>query len=101
MTLDVLSRRHIREDGLHSHGKESNDLQAREYGQVQDLNEVQTEYVDTAERRRAEAEALVDARGSVVAAARELGVRDRTVRRRLKGGPPTIPTGSGATPLGQ
>jgi DNA polymerase type B, organellar and viral len=86
-TIGLLSRRYIRMDGLaHYHGKESRDLEAREYGQVADLDEVQTEYVDEAERRRANALALVGRLG-VMGAARELGVNERTVRRWLRDGP--------------
>jgi hypothetical protein len=37
---------------LHFIGKESNEIEAREYGQVQSLGDVQMEYVDESERRR-------------------------------------------------
>jgi hypothetical protein len=70
----------------HRIGKESNDIEAREYGQVHDVDEVQTQYADPGEakarRRRGGVEALVDAKG-VAGAAEELGVNERTVRRWL------------------
>jgi Homeodomain-like domain len=83
-TVGLLSRRHIRMDGLpHFIGKESNELEAREYGQVADLDEVQTEYMDKDARRRAKVHTLVERLG-VMGAARELGVSERTVRRWLR-----------------
>jgi DNA polymerase type B, organellar and viral len=82
-TVGLLSRRHVLMDGLpHFIGKESNELEAREYGQVADLDEVQTEYGDEDEQRRAKILALMDAKG-VAGAARERGVSERTVRRWL------------------
>jgi DNA polymerase type B, organellar and viral len=83
-TIGLLSRRHIQMDGMpHFIGKESNELEAREYGQVADLDEVQTEYVMPASAWREmqeELEALIDSKG-VEGAARELGIEDRTLRR--------------------
>jgi DNA polymerase type B, organellar and viral len=82
-TIGLLSLRHIRMDGLaHYHGKESNELEEREYGQVEDLDQVQTEYVDEAAVRKVLVGALVESKG-VGGAARELGVSERTVRRWL------------------
>jgi hypothetical protein len=82
-TVGLLSRRHVRLGELHFVGKESNELEAREYGQTADLDEVQTEYVDPSERHRAraaEVEALIEAQG-VAGAASMLGVSERTLRR--------------------
>jgi hypothetical protein len=89
-TVGLLSRRHIRLDSLHFVGKESNELEAREYGLVQSREQVQTEYVNSV-KRRAEGKAeryerslgLVDAMGEA-GAAKELGVSERTIRRWLR-----------------
>jgi molybdenum-dependent DNA-binding transcriptional regulator ModE len=59
-------------------------MEAREYGQVAHLNELQTEYVDGGERRRANVLALVEAKGSISAAALDLGVNPQTVVRWLR-----------------
>jgi hypothetical protein len=85
-TVGLLNRRCVRLGKLHFLGKESNDVEEREFGQALDLDDVQTEYVMPARAWHAmpdELVALVDAKG-VAGAARELGVDERTVRRRLR-----------------
>jgi hypothetical protein len=82
-TIGLLSRRHVRLGELHFVGKESNELEAREYGQTADLDEVQTEYIDARDRHRAraaEVEAQIEVKG-IAGAASAFGVSERTLRR--------------------
>lgn len=79
-TVGLLSRRGLELGSLHFIVKESNELEARESGE---LEEVQMEYVDNDKRRRIKAAAMVEAKG-MSGAAWELGMNERTMRRRMR-----------------